>query len=106
MSMVVRTRLRSALLSFLLLVLCGTGSYYFVWSAANGGRGLKTQAEFEAKTAELNAQLTKVKAERVAWEHRIALMRSDSVDKDLLEEEVRLILDRVHKNDVVIFVKK
>ncbi len=30
-------------------------------------------------------------------------MRSESVDRDLLDEEARAVLDRVGKDDVVIF---
>ncbi len=33
----------------------------------------------------------------------MALLRSDQIDRDLLEERARLVLGRVHPNDVVIF---
>ena len=41
-------------------------------------------------------------AERAVWEHRVALLRSEQIDRDLLEERARVVLGRVHPNDVVI----
>jgi len=52
--------------------------------------------------AELNKELGDLKAERTHWERRIALLRSDQIDRDLLEERARVMLGRVHKNDLVI----
>jgi len=43
-----------------------------------------------------------VRAERATWEHRVALLKSDQIDRDLLEERARIVLGRVHANDVVI----
>ena len=43
-----------------------------------------------------------VRAERAVWEHRVALLKSDQIDRDLLEERARIVLGRVHANDVVI----
>jgi cell division protein FtsB len=43
-----------------------------------------------------------VKTERGEWERRIALLRSDQIDRDLLDERARVMLGRVHRNDVVI----
>ena len=42
-------------------------------------------------------------AERQSWDHRVALMRSEAVDRDLLDEEARAMLGRVGKNDLVVF---
>ena len=39
---------------------------------------------------------------REVFERRIALLRSDQIDRDLLEERARTLLGRVHPNDLVI----
>jgi cell division protein FtsB len=75
---------------------------YFLYHAHNGPRGLESKQELKVQIAELRVDLTKLKAERTEWEARVALMRRDEVDRDLLEERARDALGRVHKNDVVI----
>ncbi len=102
--MVVRTRLRGILLPLLLYCVAGSIGSYFVWHAINGERGLKTSVEYERTIAVLRAQFAGVGAERRQWQHRIELMRGDAIDRDLLEEESRVLLDRVHKNDLVVFL--
>jgi cell division protein FtsB len=101
--MVVRTRLRSILLPFAFYIVSGGASGFFVWQASIGDRGLNAKAEFEAQMAEMTQQLSALQGEKKAWERRVGLMRSDSVDADLLDEEARAMLDRVGKNDLVIF---
>jgi cell division protein FtsB len=50
----------------------------------------------------LSRELEDARRERAEWERRIALLRSDQIDRDLLEERARVMLGRVHKNDLVI----
>ena len=63
----------------------------------------------EQQLLELEAALDSVLSIRYAQrsgvdplERRIALLRSDQIDRDLLEERARVMLGRVHKNDLVI----
>ncbi len=102
--MVVRTRLRSFLFPLVLYCVSGGIVGYFLWHASNGDRGLKVNGEYEKSIALLQAQLTTTKAEHDQWQHRIALMQGDALDRDLLEEQARVILDRVDKDDLVIFL--
>jgi cell division protein FtsB len=102
--MVVRTRLRAFLFPLILYFVSGGIGGYFVWHAINGDRGLKVSDEYEKSIAMLQAQLTATKADRAQWQHRIALMHGDAIDRDLLEEESRATLDRVNKSDLVIFL--
>ncbi len=37
------------------------------------------------------------------WELRVASLRPETVDRDLLDEEAHALLDRVAKDEVVIF---
>ena len=101
--MVVRTRLRAILFPLVFYVVLGIASGYLVWDAWNGQRGLKTKAEYVGQMRGLDMQLQSLRAERQRWERRVALMRSDAVDRDLLDEEARTVLDRVGKNDLVVF---
>ena len=103
--MVVRTRLRAILYPILLYALCGVASAYFLWTAVNGDRGLKTKADYKVQIAALRDNLNGLRADRALWEHRIALMRSEAIDRDLLGEQVRAKLDYVDPRDVVVFLK-
>jgi cell division protein FtsB len=101
--MVVRTRLRRILLPILLYCVSGGVGTFFVWHAVNGDRGLKVSGEYEKSIAMLQRQLDVTKAERAQWTHRIDLMRGEAIDGDILEEEARTTLDRVGKDELVIF---
>src|SRR5271156_4404230 len=101
--MVVRTRARAILYPLAFYVVLGVASGYLVWGAWNGERGLKTKAEYAAQMQALGAELAGLQAERAVWERRVGLMRSDAVDRDLLDEEARAVLDHVGKNDLVVF---
>jgi cell division protein FtsB len=103
--MIIRTRLRAILYPVLLYALSGTIAGYFVWTAVNGQRGLKTRLEYRQKMAALQTELKTLQSEREGWERRIALMRSDAVDRDLLDEEARAILGRVSDHDLVVFLQ-
>ena len=101
--MVVRTRLRAILTPLLLYAVSGAMSAYFVQTAIHGDRGLKTKEEYKVQIADLRADLDRLKTERAGWQHRVTLMRSDTVDRDLASEEIRLKLGYVDPRDLVIF---
>ena len=49
----------------------------------------------------MTAELSRLKAERVTADKRVALLRSSSVDPDMLDERARYQLDYVDKRDLV-----
>jgi cell division protein FtsB len=101
--MVVRTRWRSIVLPIALYLVLGVASFYLVWGASNGEHGLKAAEKFDAEAVELKAQLATLKEERARWELRVTSLRPESIDKDLLDEEAHALLDRVSKDEVVVF---
>ena len=101
--MVRRTRLRSIVLPIVLYLVLGVASFYLVLGASNGEHGLKAKEQFDAEAVELKSQLAALKDERTRWELRVASLKSESIDKDLLDEEAHALLDRVAKDEVVIF---
>jgi cell division protein FtsB len=102
--MVIRRRARAVFFPLLLYCVSGTVGGYFVWHALNGERGLKTKEEYEHKIAVLEADLGQLRAEHARWAHKIDLMRGQTIDRDLLDEEARRLLGAAHKNELVIFV--
>ena len=103
--MVVRTRLRSIVLPIVFYLALGVASGYLVWGASNGEHGLKVKLKYDAEAETLSTELAALKEERARWERRVAALRSESVDRDLLEEEAHAKLDRVNKDEVVIFTE-
>lgn len=101
--MVVRTRIRAIMVPLTLYVVSGAVSGYFLWTAKNGERGSKAKLEYKATIAELRTNLSDLQAQRAKWAHRVNLMRSETVDRDLAEEQARDKLGYVDPRDVEIF---
>jgi len=101
--MVVKTRVRAILLPIAFYLVSGAASGFFVWQASIGDRGLHAKAHYQAQMAALSAQLTSLQEEHKALQHKVELMRDKAIDRDLLDEEARAKLDRVDKNDLVVF---
>jgi cell division protein FtsB len=101
--MVVRTRLRKIVLPIVFYLVLGVTSGYLVGGASNGEHGLEAKAKFDADAIALQTQLAALKDERARWEMRVASLRPETVDRDLLDEEAHALLDRVAKDELVIF---
>ncbi|QFU16440.1 FtsB family cell division protein [Microvirga thermotolerans] len=102
--MVIRRRARRILIPLVLYSISAAVVAYFVHHAHSGARGFQAREQYEAQAAELNKELAALKTERTDWERRIALLRSEQIDRDLLEERARIVLGRVHRNDLVIIL--
>jgi cell division protein FtsB len=100
--MVVRSRLRRFLIPLALYCVSGAVVGYFVYHAQHGNRGIETKLALKQEILRLGQELSVLKGERGEWERRVGMLRSAAVDRDLLEERVRLELNRIHRNDVVI----
>jgi cell division protein FtsB len=100
--MVVRRRARRILIPLALYGISAGVAGYFLHHAHSGARGLEAKQHYETLAAELEQQVVGLKTERGEWERRIGLLRSDQIDRDLLEERGRIMLGRVHRNDLVI----
>lgn len=100
--MVVRRRTRKILIPLVLYSLSALLVGYFVHHAHTGSLGLDAKKQLKVRVYDLGRQLETLKTERAEWDRRIALLRSDQIDRDLLEEQARLMLGRVHRNDLVI----
>lgn len=101
--MVVRTRLRAVFGPLLLYSVAGAVSAYFIYTANTGERGLKIKTEYKQQITALRQELAGLQAQRAQWAHRVVMMRSESVDRDLAEEQARIKLGYVDSRDVMIF---
>ena len=102
--MVVRKRRRAVLIPLALYAISSAVVGYFVFHAHHGARGLEAKRELKREMFELNDELAALKAERTSWEKRTSMLRSDTIDYDVLDGQVRQTLGFVHKNEVVILL--
>lgn len=75
---------------------------YFGVHAVQGDRGLTALSALQAQHAERAAEAAVVAAQRAELESRVALLRSDSIDPDMLEERARLLLNFAQADEWVI----
>lgn len=103
--MVIRTRFRrfASIATFHVVIFCA--SAFFAWNAWIGERGLMARQEHKIRIAQLERQLDELVIERTGYERRVNAISYDAVDRDLLEERARAVLNYAHRNDVVIPIK-
>lgn len=104
--MVSRRRARGILTALGLYVLAAAMIGYFWFHAYTGQRGLHAKHEIDQQMAELTAELGRLKAERDHWDRKVALLRSASIDPDMLDERARTLLNLSHPNDLIMMVKR
>jgi cell division protein FtsB len=100
--MVIRRGVRSVLITLALYLVSGAAVSYFMFHAQHGSRGLDARDTLKDSLREMEAELATLATERKLWESRLALVRDEAVDRDVLEERARDSLGRVHKNDVIL----
>jgi cell division protein FtsB len=101
--MVIRNRARAILIPLFFYVVLGGASAYLVYNASRGQHGTDARVAFDRQTQQLKEELANLDDERDRWRHRVDSLRNESIDRDLLDEVARERLDRIGKNDVVIF---
>jgi len=103
--MVTHRRRRSILAGLALYTLAALFIGYFGVNAFSGNHGLRAQQDLEQQLAEMKGELSRLKAERAMWDHRVSLLRSDRIDPDMLDERVRAMLDFADPQDVTLLLK-
>lgn len=78
---------------------------FLMYHALNGNYGLYALAQEQYKIEHLREELASVTEERKTLERRVQLMRDESLDPDLLEEQSRRYLGVTGKDEVVVVVE-
>ena len=100
--MVTRKRLRSILTTLGLYIMAALLIGYFGANAYSGNHGLKAKEDLDQQIGTLSADLDRLKRERARWERRVALLRADKLDPDMLDEQARSLLDYVAPSDLTL----
>lgn len=75
---------------------------YFAYHAVQGDRGLIAWLVLNQQIHEAQAVEAELAAERATLEQRVALLRPDSLDPDLLAERARVMLNLAHADELII----
>lgn len=75
---------------------------YFGLQAFVGDRGILSHRRIEAENARLRGELVDLRTQSTGLEAQIALLNSDKLDPDMLDERVRAILNFADPADMVI----
>lgn len=77
---------------------------YFAYHAVEGDRGLRSWLKLRQEIASARVSEAEFAAERTQLERRVALLRPESLDRDMLEERARAVLNLAHPDERVIFL--
>lgn len=95
----VKKKLGPALLPALLACLV----VYFAYHLVQGEHGVIALNRLEGEVAQAEATLERVGGEREALQARVEMLSPPAIDRDLLSERARRVLNVTHPHDVVLF---
>jgi cell division protein FtsB len=104
--MVTRNRFRGVLNALALYSIAAALIGYFGVNAYDGNYGLRAKQDLDQQIAELTQELTALKTERATWERRVALLRPQSIDPDMLDERARTLLNYADPRDLTLRLKR
>jgi len=99
-----RQRKQSKLKPLVLPVCCLLVLAYFAFHAVEGDYGLFALGKLNDRVASLEADLAAIRDERTRLEAHVALMRPESLDRDMIDERARQALNMADAKDIVIFL--
>ncbi len=76
---------------------------YFTYHLIQGDRGLMAYMNLTRQISDAKATLEQVDRQRLTLDRRVALLRPEHIDPDMLDERARSTLNLIGPNEVVIF---
>jgi cell division protein FtsB len=104
--MVIRRRLRAILTTLGLYVGAGLFIGYFGVNAYTGNHGLRAKQEMDRQYASLNEELDRLRLDRLEWQRRVSLLKSESIDPDTLDERARAMLGYLERRELTYILKQ
>lgn len=75
---------------------------YFAYHTVHGERGLLAWLQMRERVAGAEQRLHILDKEKQHWNSRVKLLHPDSIDRDMLDERVRIMLGYARADDLVI----
>ena len=104
--MVTRRKLRALLTTLSLYAGGALVIGYFAVNAFTGNHGLRAKHDLDQQFAALSDELAELKRERALWQHRVKLLKSESIDPDMLDERARAVLGYVGAGELTLVLKR
>lgn len=79
-----------------------TFAAYFCFSAVQGDLGILQRAEFDAEESQLQSEMDQLAARISQMENKTRRLSDDGLDLELLDQQVRDVLGRVHPGEIVL----
>ena len=89
---------QKAIAPFLALSIIG----YFIYHSIQGDRGILAWVQLQERLTQALYQLNNTAQERKALEEFVQDLRPESINRDLLDQQVRLQLGYAHPHEIVI----
>ena len=100
--MVTRRRLRTVMNALALYTIAALLIGYFGVNAYTGNHGLRARQDLDREIAQLTDELARLKAERTAWQRKVSLLKPESIDRDMLDERARALLQYTDPRDLIL----
>jgi cell division protein FtsB len=75
---------------------------YFLYHTVQGDRGWLAMLRLQNQVSTAQQNLSQLQQEHKDLDHRVKLMRPDSMDPDLLDEKSREMLDYSKPNEIIV----
>ncbi len=86
----------------LFAVFCGSLICYFSYHIVSGSRGILAYFKLNSQLASLQTELEEARSERLGLEQKTNLLKSSSLDLDLLEEQAKSILSFAKSTEILL----
>jgi cell division protein FtsB len=100
--MVTRRRLRTVTNALALYSIAALLIGYFGVNAYTGNHGLRARQDLDQEIAQLTDELARLKAERAAWQRKVSFLKPESIDRDMLDERARALLQYADPRDLIL----
>ena len=77
---------------------------YFAYHTVHGDRGVLALLQMQERVAEAEHRLDSLEKQKNHWESRVKLLHPDSIDRDMLDERVRIMLGYARADDLVVLM--
>ncbi len=78
-------------------------SAYFAWQAWHGSFGVEARRQLDQTASQLRAELQDLSNEKATIERRVALLRPQGLESDMLDERGREILGYAEPDEIAIY---
>jgi len=100
--MVTRRRLRTITNVLALYTIAALLIGYFGVNAYTGNHGLRARQDLDREIAQLTDELARLKAERITWQRKVSFLKPESIDRDMLDERARALLQYTDPRDLIL----